>query len=178
IHITLTDEDEYMNGYAMPSDQIFIWVRQDQAAGRFSGSEKWLPLVVAHELQQVMMLRKLRTWLGIWNQAFVPMWFLEGTAEFYTEHWRVGRSDARMKIYTYRNMMNRLDAHDAGYAKILYLAQQYGDSSLVTLTGWRQPFWGTFNFNRAFKMATGTSVRQFTVPPRRPWVADLRPAPD
>ena len=167
IHITLTAEDEIMNGYAMPSDQIFIWVRQDQAAGRFSGSERWLPLVVAHELQHVLLLRKLHTWLGIWNQAFVPMWFIEGTAEYYTEHWRVGRSDARMKIYTYRDMMNRLDAHDAGYAKVLYFAREYGDSALVKLAGWRQPGWGYFDFRRAFRAAAGTSVREFTEDWRR-----------
>ncbi|HKJ66620.1 MAG TPA: hypothetical protein VKA68_01585, partial [bacterium] len=161
IHMTFTAEDEIMNGYAMPSNQIFIWVRQNQAAGRFAGSQDWLRLVVAHELQHVVLLRAVKTWLGIWNQAFVPMWFIEGTAEYYTEHWRVERSDARMKIYTYRNLLHRLDPHDEGYAKVLYLVDKYGDSTLAEIVRWRHPTFGYYDFNQAFLAATGRQVGDF-----------------
>jgi len=166
-HISLTAEDEIMNGYAMPSDQIFIWVSQNDVAGQFGGSEKWLRLVVAHEFQHVAMVNALRTWLGIWNFIDVPAWFLEGTAEYYTETWRVGRSDARMKIHTYKNSMNTLDAHDDGYAKILYLADKYGDSTITKITKWRHKTFKYFSFKKAFKSATGTSLKTFNEDWRR-----------
>ena len=159
--ITLTAEDEIMNGYAMPSNQIFIWVSQNDVAGQFGGSEKWLRLVVAHEFQHVAMMNALRTWLGIWNSVAIPGWFIEGTAEYYTENWRVGRSDARMKIHTYKNTMNRLDPHDDGYAKVLYLADKYGDSTITKITKWRHKTFKYFDFKQAFKSATGTSLKRF-----------------
>ncbi len=161
IHITLTAEDEIMNGYAMPSNQIFIWVRQSQAAGRFAGSQEWLRLVVAHELQHVVLLRAVSSWLGIWNHAFVPMWFIEGTAEYYTERWRVERSDARMKMYTYKNVLHRLDPHDEGYAKVLYLVDKYGDSTLAEIARWRHKTFGYYDFREAFLAATGQTVSKF-----------------
>ncbi|MBS1271638.1 MAG: Protein TolB [Candidatus Marinimicrobia bacterium] len=160
-HMTLTSEDEIMNGYAMPSDQIFIWVSQNDVAGQFGGSEKWLRLVVAHEFQHVAMMNALRTWLGIWNGIAIPSWFLEGTAEYYTENWRVGRSDARMKIHTYKNNMSKLDAHDDGYAKILYLADKYGDSTITKIAKWRHKTFKYFNFKKAFRAATGVSIKTF-----------------
>ncbi|MCF7805026.1 MAG: BamA/TamA family outer membrane protein [Candidatus Marinimicrobia bacterium] len=166
-HITLTAEDEIMNGYAMPSDQIFIWVSQNDVAGQFGGSEKWLRLVVAHEFQHVAMFNALETWLGVWNFIDVPSWFLEGTAEFYTEQWRVGRSDSRMKVHTYKNSMQKLDSHDDGYAKILYLADNYGDSTITKITQWRHEPFGYFNFKEAFKSAVGISVKRFNEDWRR-----------
>ncbi len=165
--ITLTSEDEIMNGYALPSNQIFIWVSQNDVAGYFGGSEKWLRLVVPHEMEHVVMLNTLRTWLGIWNVIAVPGWFLEGTAEYYTESWRVGRSDASMKIHTYKNRMNRLNAHDVGYAKILYLADEYGDSTITKIAHWRKPRLKYFDFGEAFKSATGKSVKVFNEDWRR-----------
>jgi len=108
-----------------------------------------------------LLLNATKTWLGIWNQAFIPMWFIEGLAEYYTEEWRVHRSDARMKIYTYKNIMNRLDPHDDGYAKVLYLAEKYGDSTLTKIVNHRQTPFGIYNFEQAFHEATGQTVGQF-----------------
>lgn len=165
--ITLTSEDEIMNGYAMPSNQIFIWVSQNDVAGNFGGSEKWLRLVVPHEMEHVVMLNALRTWLGIWNLIVVPSWFIEGTAEYYTESWRVGRSDASMKIHTYKNDMDKLNAHDDGYAKILYLADQYGDSTITKIVHWRDSTFKYYDFNKAFKSVIGKSVKVFNEDWRR-----------
>lgn len=159
--ITITSEDEVMNGYAMPSNQIFIWVSQNDVAGHFGGSEKWLRLVVPHEMQHVVMVNALRSWLGVWNFLDVPSWYLEGTAEFYTESWRVGRSDLSMKVHTYKNSIAKLDPHDDGYAKILYLADILGDSTVAKIAHWRQKPFGYFAFNQAFRASTGTSVEKF-----------------
>ncbi|UCH61664.1 MAG: PD40 domain-containing protein [Fidelibacterota bacterium] len=167
--MVFTAEDEIMNGYAMPSNQIFIWAYQNDAAGWFMGSEKWLKAVIAHEFQHVVLMNGLKTWLGTLNLLMVPGWFIEGTAEYYTEKWRVGRSDSQMKIHTYKNRMNRLDSHDSGYAKVLYLADKYGDSTITKLVhyrdelkiGERKLLTLPYLFGRAFKKITGQSVAQF-----------------
>ncbi|MBA7610176.1 MAG: hypothetical protein GH143_07880 [Calditrichaeota bacterium] len=170
-----TAEDEIMNGFAMPSNQIFIWAYQNDAVGWFTGSEKWLKTVIAHEFQHVVLMNGVKTWLGTLNLLMVPGWFIEGVAEYYTERWRVGRSDSDLKIHTYMNRMDRLDSHDAGYAKVLYLADKYGDSTIVKLVHYRDelkigdrkllalPYF----FKRAFKKVTGQTVAQFNEEWRR-----------
>ncbi|UCH10269.1 MAG: PD40 domain-containing protein [Fidelibacterota bacterium] len=173
--MVFTAEDEVMNGFALPSDQIFIWAYQNDAVGWFTGSEKWLQAVIAHEFQHVALTHGLRTWWGTWNLLLVPMWFIEGLAEYYTEQWRVGRSDSRMKVHTYRNTIQKLDPHDAGYAKVLYLADKYGDSTLAKLVhyrdevklGDRKLLTLPYFFGRAFKEVTGQSVAHFNEEWRR-----------
>lgn len=166
--IVFSAEDEIMNGFAMPSNQIFIWVSQNDVAGRFGGSEKWLNLVIPHEFQHVAQFQAHRTWLGVFGAISIPGWWLEGMAEYMTEVWRVGRSDSRMKIHTYRNTMNRLGPHDQGYAKVLYLASKYGDSTLVKISHHRlylddkkkkYPFF--YDFKAAFEEATGQTLKNF-----------------
>ena len=173
--LILTAEDEIQNGFASPANQMFIWVYQNDAAGWFIGSEKWLKAVITHEFQHIVLINALRTWWGAWNLAALPPWFIEGTAEYYTEKWRVGRSDSRLKIYTYRNRLNRLGPHDAGYAKVLYLADRYGDSTITRLVQYRDSLRVgrlklpilPYAFNRAFKKVIGQEVKQFTEEWRR-----------
>lgn len=166
--IVLSAEDEIMNGFAMPSNQIFIWVSQNDAAAHFGGSDKWLKQVITHEFQHVVQFQAQRTWAGIFAGISIPSWWFEGMAEYMTEVWRVGRSDSQMKIHTYRNTMEQLDAHDDGYAKVLYLAWKYGDSTLVKISKHRlyflkeqqqYPYW--YDFKTAFKEATGQSIADF-----------------
>ena len=172
--IVFSAEDEIMNGFAMPSNQIFIWVSQNDVAGNFAGSDKWLKMVITHEFQHIVQFQAHRTWAGIWAGSSIPAWWIEGMAEYMTEVWRVGRSDSRMKIHTYRNTMNRLDAHDDGYAKVLYLAWKYGDSTLVNISSHRlylsekkkqYPYW--YDFETAFEKSTGQSLKNFNEEWRR-----------
>ena len=166
--IVFSAEDEIQNGFAVPSDQIFIWVSQNDVAGIHGGSEKWLRLVVTHEFQHIAQFHAHKTWTGIFSLVTVPVWWLEGMAEYMTEEWRVGRSDSRMKIHTYRNTMDQLDPHDDGYAMVKYLAWKYGDSTLVNISNHRLylnekdkkwPIW--YNFEDAFEEATGQTENQF-----------------
>ncbi|MCF7808690.1 MAG: hypothetical protein K9N38_09240 [Candidatus Marinimicrobia bacterium] len=172
--IVLSAEDEILNGFAMPTRQIFIWVSQNDVAGRFGGSDKWLNLVIPHEFQHVAQFEAHRTWLGIFGATSIPAWWLEGMAEYMTEEWRVGRSDSRMKIHTYRNTINSLDPHDDGYAKVLYLAWKYGDSTLVKISQHREflnkeekeyPIF--YDFKTAFKESTGQNLKDFNEEWRR-----------
>ena len=172
--IVFSAEDEIMNGFAMPSNQIFIWVSQNDVAGHFGGSDKWLKMVITHEFQHVAQFQAHRTWAGIIGGISIPAWWIEGMAEYMTEVWRVGRSDSRMKIHTYRNTMDQLGAHDQGYAKVLYLAWKYGDSTLVNISKHRfylqekrkkYPYW--YDFGAAFEDATGQTLAGFNEEWRR-----------
>jgi hypothetical protein len=172
--IVFSSEDEIANGFAMPTNQIFIWVSQNDVSGRFAGSEKWLNLVIPHEFQHVAQFQAHRTWLGIFGAISIPAWWMEGMAEYMTEVWRVGRSDSRLKIHTYRNTMNRLDPHDDGYAKVLYLAWKHGDSSLVKISRHRlylmeqeKKYPLLYDFETAFEEATGQSLSDFNEEWRR-----------
>ena len=167
--IVISAEDEILNGFALPSNQIFIWAYQNDAAGWFLGSEKWLFQVLAHEFQHVVLMNALKDWLGIWNLFGVPGWFIEGCAEYYTETWRVGRSDGLLKVHTYKNTMKKLNPHDSGYAKLLFMADKYGDSTITKIVkhrkyvkiGERELFSLPYSFKRAFKKVTGQSLKDF-----------------
>lgn len=168
IDIVFTAEDEIMNGFARPDRRIVIWVSQNDAAGWFLGNRKWLEMVLAHEIQHVVLMAGIETWLGIWNLLMVPSWFIEGMAEYYTESWRVGRSDRVLKVHTYRNRLGDLNSHDEGYAKVLYLADRFGDSSLVRMVHHRDTlklgplkFPKPYSFKKALKQATGLTRKAF-----------------
>ncbi|MBT4362245.1 MAG: hypothetical protein HOD11_14890, partial [Candidatus Marinimicrobia bacterium] len=88
--IVFSAEDEIMNGFAMPSNQIFIWVSQNDVAGHFGGSDKWLKMVITHEFQHVVQFQAHRTWAGIFGGITIPTWWIEGMAEYMTEVWRGG----------------------------------------------------------------------------------------
>ena len=67
IDITLTSEDEFENGFAIRlTYQVFIWVEQNDML-LWLEKDKWLETVIAHELQHVLILKKLR-------HGFLPQW--------------------------------------------------------------------------------------------------------
>ncbi|NOZ74284.1 MAG: hypothetical protein GXO90_02760 [FCB group bacterium] len=169
IDITLTAEDEVMNGYAMWSNTIFIWVDQNDAA-LWLEDQKWLYQVMTHELQHVVFFNALASpWLPEpWNYAVsgTPGWFVEGLAEYMTEHWRPYRADLSHKIHILRNNVQEMNPHHDGYSKLLYLADRFSDSTIVKIIQYRTKL-KTANFKKGFKKYTGISVKQFNEDWRR-----------
>lgn len=55
IRIYLSDEDEIANGFAVPIENAYtdIWVNVNDYADSFTGQEKWLRKVIAHELAHI-----------------------------------------------------------------------------------------------------------------------------
>ena len=53
LDIILTSEDEVLNGFAVPANYTIIWIDQNDAA-LWTGDEKWLRTVLAHELQHLV----------------------------------------------------------------------------------------------------------------------------
>ena len=162
IDIILTTEDEIMNGFATFTNTTFIWVDQNDAA-IWLEDQKWLEQVISHELQHIIYFNKVKTWLpepyslGVGD---TPSWFVEGIAEYYTEEWRPYRSEINHKFHTLKNSTSSMDPHHDGFSKVKLMAQTYGDSSIVKLLEYRNKY-KLFNFEKAFKEATGVKVEKF-----------------
>ncbi|MFQ6610131.1 MAG: TolB family protein, partial [Fidelibacterota bacterium] len=162
IDVIFTAEDEIMNGYAMWTNQTFIWVDQNDAA-IWLEDEKWLTQVLTHELQHIIFFNTIKSWIPEpFGYLFsgVPGWVVEGLAEYYTERWRPYRADLSHKYHVYKNKTSEMDSHHDGYSKILLLADMFGDSTIVNILHFRNDL-GMFDFSEAFKKYTHMTVEQF-----------------
>ncbi len=168
IDITYTSEDEIMNGYALFTNMVFIWVDQNDVAVWLE-DEKWLYQVTAHELQHIVLMNAVKSWMpepfGLLFSG-IPSWFVEGAAEYYTERWRPHRSDLSHKWHVLKQKEDEMDPHHDGFSKLLYLAEQFGDSTFVNIVHYRNKL-KIFDFGDGFKKATGLDVDQFNEDWRR-----------
>ena len=165
IDITLTNEDEFENGFAIRlTYQVFIWVEQNDML-LWLEKDKWLETVIAHELQHVLYFEKTKTWLPSPMDLLIgntPPWVIEGIAEYMTESWRPYRADLEHKRHVLSNPDKRSmwDPHADGFSKALYWASRFGDSTFVQVLEYRNDA-GLYDFEEAFKKVTGISSKQF-----------------
>jgi len=157
--ITITDEDQIVNGFALPG-KMFLWVNQNDGAAFFSGTEKWLRKVIAHELQHNMWMEAGMDWSGIWSLFGTPSWFIEGLAEYETEEWGAYRSDLRVRDHVLRNREDDLDPHDSGFTMLRYMAETYGDS-VITGAIQKRGILGLSEWSEGFKEKSGITVDEF-----------------
>ncbi len=171
LDIAFTTEDEILNGFATPGNYTLIWVDQNDA-GLWTGDEKWLRTVLAHELQHLVFFNTVK---GPWwlpepmNSlvAGVPGWVVEGLAEYYTEKWRPFRYDISHKGHVVRNTVHKIqDPHNDGFSKSLYLADRFGDSTITKILSHRNKA-GFLYFESSFKKHTGIKLKQFNEDWRR-----------
>jgi len=168
IDIILTAEDEIMNGFALWTYTTFIWVDQNDAA-IWLEDEKWLYQVLSHELQHIVFFRGIKSWLWEpWSYLLsgTPAWFVEGLAEYETEHWRPYRSDLSHKSHIITDKLDNMDPHHDGFSKLLYWSDRFGDSTIVNTIKYRTKL-KIPNFKKGFKKATGITVKQFNEDWRR-----------
>ena len=165
IDITLTREDEFTNAFAViAAYQVFIWVEQNDV-GPYLEKNKWLESVIAHELQHVVFVERLKSWLPFPMDRLtmgLPTWVAEGVAEYMTESWRPYRADLEHKRHIIINPEKRdiWDPHADGFSKMLYWSERFGDSTIVKVLEYRSDV-GLFNFEDAFKKINGITVKQF-----------------
>jgi Tol biopolymer transport system component len=180
IRVYLSDEDEIMNGFAVPFPRAYtnIWVNLNDVAQNWSSSEKWLRTVIAHELAHIFHFEAVKAKIPIFGTigtgaALTAPW-TEGIAQYLTEPWHTLRGDAilRTSIYEGRpsfrdgsSLRNRQLMYASGNSQLRYFASTYGDSTLAKLLAHREKKLGgriqIHNFPKAFQSATGKSFSAF-----------------
>lgn len=180
IRIYLSDKDEILNGFAVPFPRAYtnIWVNVNQAAEAWSGEEKWLRTVLAHEIAHIFHFEAVKAnipLIGIGNSAMgmqVP--WTEGIAQYQTEPWHAFRGDAilRTAIYDGRpsytddeSLRNPSLMYATGNSQLRYFASVYGDSALAEILAHRtDTMLGLLkyhNFRNAFEEVTGKTFTEF-----------------
>jgi len=167
IRIYLSDEDEINNGFAVPIDRGYtdIWVNTNDYSEIWTGDEKWLRKVVAHELGHIFHYNAIWTNLGMWNfvvgTPLTRAW-TEGIAQYQTEQWDSQRGDRYLRKAIFDSSPNFNDGRSAengrlmyavGNSELRYFTETYGDSTLAELLSHRDPFlkfWERHDFYSAF----------------------------
>ncbi|MEL1232360.1 MAG: hypothetical protein VW667_00475, partial [Candidatus Neomarinimicrobiota bacterium] len=164
LDIIFTAEDEVLNGFAVPANYTIIWVDQNDAA-LWTGDEKWLRTVLAHELQHLVYFNTVKGpwWLPEPMNSLAhgtPAWIVEGIAEYFTEEWRPFRYELSHRYHVLRNTVHKIqDPHNDGYSKSLYLADRFGDSTISKILNHRNKF-KILDFKESFKKHTGITLKQ------------------
>lgn len=178
IRIYLTDSDEINNGFAVPvgNGHTNIWVNLNDYIDIWTGREKWLRKVIAHELAHIFHFKAIESDIGLWQFAVadpLPRFFTEGLAQYQTEKWDSQRGDRWLRMAVFDDMLNYKDGRSIyntrlmyaiGNSQVRYFAEQYGDSTLTTLLDTRKPFlkfWRVHDFQHAFRESTGDSYNDF-----------------
>jgi len=178
IRIYLSDEDEINNGFAVPIGKGYtnIWVSSNDYAETWTGSEKWLRKVVAHELGHIFHYKATWSSMGLWQfvigEPFTRAW-TEGLAQYQTEKWDSQRGDRWLRKAIFDSRPNFNDGQSiengrllyaTGNAELRYFTEQYGDSTLAELFSKREKFlrfWDYHDFRTAFQQTTDTSYDDF-----------------
>lgn len=167
IRIYLSDEDEINNGFAVPIGKGYtnIWVNTNDYSEIWTGREKWLRKVLAHELGHIFHFGKVWSPMGMWQYVVgnpVPSFWTEGLAQYQTEKWDSQRGDRWLRKAIFDSRPSYSDGQSAengalryasGNSQLRYFTEKYGDSTLVELLGHRKKFMGLFDhhdFRSAF----------------------------
>ncbi len=160
--IVLTDAPDITNGFAI-GNTVVIYSLSSMYIPFWTGTIGWYHQVLTHELVHHVTFRavsrKLSPWVGALTISDVPRWFWEGTAQYYSEYWNAYRGDLYVKnavfdgSLSYQSMNSLEDGrllYASGHAFIRFLADQYGDSSLIKLMHYK-PDDFLYEFDEAFK---------------------------
>lgn len=168
VRIILTDSPDISNGYAL-ADAVVIYALSSMYMSNWSGPGLWYEKVLRHELAHTLTFRKIGRKLNILGQLpnlTVPRWFFEGIAQYYTEDWNIYRGDLYVRhallngTLTYSTLENLEDGqllYATAHAFVRYLADQFGDSSLVHLMDYNRKGW-YLDFEEAFETVYGKSA--------------------
>lgn len=178
IRIYLSDEDEIINGFANPigKGHTMIWVNLNDYAETWTGSEKWLRKVIAHELGHIFHFKAVWSGLGLFQWAVadpLPMFWTEGIAQYQTETWDSQRGDRWLRKAIFDSRIDYRDGssiengrlmYAKGNSQLRYFAETYGDSTLAEMMKHRKPFLGLFSvhdFDSAFRTVVGGGYSEF-----------------
>lgn len=179
IRIYFSDMDEIMNGFAVPFQDSYtnIWVNVNRYANFWTGEAKWLRKVLAHELAHIYHFEAVKSKLtpfdALLGDVLLSDW-TEGIAQYQTELWDSQRGDRWMRKAIFDNKPNPFDGRSlengrlmyaSGNAKVRYLTQTYGDSTLAQILAHKDTlFFGKLaihDFPKAMEHVLGKSLNEF-----------------
>ena len=180
IRIFLSDEDEIVNGFAVPYPRSYtnIWVNVNDVGEASSGPEKWTRSVIAHELAHIFHFEAVKSnipLIGILGTVpgLTAPW-IEGIAQYQTEQWHAIRGDALLRAAFYdgrpsfrdnSSVRNGQLMYAIGNSQLRYFSSTYGDSLFPKLLAHREKKLGGLiqyhNFYNAFKEITGKEFNAF-----------------
>ncbi|MCC5913954.1 MAG: BamA/TamA family outer membrane protein [Balneolaceae bacterium] len=178
IRIYLSDEDEINNGFANPIGKGYtmIWVNLNDYAEIWTGSEKWLRKVIAHELGHIFHFKAVWSSLGLLQWAVadpLPVFWTEGIAQYQTEEWDSQRGDRWLRKAIFdsrpdyrdgRSIENGRLMYAKGNSQLRYFAETYGDTTLAQMMQHRKSFLGFFDvhdFDSAFRTVVDGGYSEF-----------------
>lgn len=180
IPIYLSDQDEIVNGFAVPFTREYtqIWVALNEKSV-FTGQEKWLRKVLAHELAHIFHFKAIKSNAGLFGTlpAMRRHW-TEGFAQYSTEKWDAARGDALLRTSIFEDRPSFTNGESpkdggltyaVGNSQLRFFAHEYGDSTIAKLFAYRDTiaFIRYHNFNKAFKEVIGKSYNDFDADWRR-----------
>ncbi|MBO6586421.1 MAG: BamA/TamA family outer membrane protein [Gracilimonas sp.] len=161
IRIYLSDEDEVNNGFAVPFSRPYtnIWVNLNDYSEIWTGQEKWLRKVIAHELAHIFHFEAVKSPLGLLQYTFanpLPGFWTEGLAQYETEKWDSQRGDRWLRKAIFDDDLNYSSGQSIedgrllyalGNSQLRYFAEQYGDTSLANLLQHRKKLFGLIRYH-------------------------------
>ena len=177
LKIFLSDEDEILNGFAVPLGYTNIWVHVNDVSRQWAGRVKWLRTVLSHELAHLFHYEAIKgkpRFLSFFLGDPLPSFWAEGLAQYETEEWDVNRGDRWLRTailddrlsYNDRNSRwNGALRYAVGNSQLRYLTSQYGDSTLTKILKHRKKIFGgriqSHDFYTAFEETTDKSYFEF-----------------
>lgn len=161
IRMYLSDEDEVNNGFAVPFSRPYtnIWVNLNDYSEIWTGQEKWLRKIVAHELAHIFHFEAVKSPLGLLQYTFtnpLPGFWTEGLAQYETEKWDSQRGDRWLRKAIFDDDLNYSSGQSLedgrlryalGNSQLRYFAEQYGDTSLANLLQYRKKILGLIEYH-------------------------------
>ncbi|PKN80080.1 MAG: hypothetical protein CVU48_03340 [Candidatus Cloacimonetes bacterium HGW-Cloacimonetes-1] len=175
--IYVSDQDNIPNGATVFNYYIFIWVNQNDFTTMFTGNDKWIRKVVAHEMSHWFVSTSIRDWMSpifpVSSLSF-PHSLNEGYAQFFSgEPWGYNRGDRFLKASILSQTADTTSPmyeggllYGAGFSMVRYIDQVYGEKSLAKLLNYRSKA-KMYDFKEAFEDVFHKSYKDFTEEWRR-----------
>ncbi len=172
--VVLNTAEDVANGLASPLGH-FLWVWSKADPKTTAGPLGWLPRVVTHEFAHMATYRAVRNRLGLYWEGLalstLPMWFLEGVAQFESEPvdshrellLRVAALDtgllslARMNGFIGANRLESRLLYEQGQSLLRYILKERGSRDLRRLLRAHRTL--PVNFSWTMKRVLGYSSR-------------------
>jgi hypothetical protein len=178
--VFISDVDDIANGATVPFGYFFVWVSPSRYQDYFTGNQKWLDKVIAHEMVHALIFEGTQSWVNIFGPfTDVPRTIHEGYAQFFAlELWGLMRGERWLENAALHSSWKTLGVYSddgalmyaKGFSQIRYLyAEQPENARQFGLLFKERDLLGTFMFKQAFQNTFDESYKSFN----KRWEKDM-----